>query len=124
MELRTDITYKKDVIYMSLSMFFSFVFILFTNPNTISIVLLLLLPILVFISFYFISKLLLKLFSNFSQMKIKSLSIIIGFGPALVVVLGSLGSIGFQDVMLALLLVAGLSWYLKRFQLNGDMHRL
>lgn len=105
---------------MSLSMVLTVIFILFTNPATMSVFWLLWLPVLVFVSFYFMTKLGFKLFSNFRETKIKTLSAVLGAGPALLVILGSLGSIGLQDAVLALLLVGGLSWYLKRFQTGTD----
>jgi hypothetical protein len=120
MELRTDITYKKDILGLSLSVIVSVFFMLFTDPNTMSVFLLLWLPVLVFISSYFLAKLSLKLFTKYSAVKIKSTGAVLAAGPALIVVLGSLGSIGFQDIVLAFLLVGGFSWYLKRFQPNSN----
>jgi hypothetical protein len=124
MELRTDISYKKDILYLSLGIILSVFFMLFTNPNTMSVFLLLWLPVLVFISSYFIFKIGFKLFSSFTELKIKSLAAVLATGPALVIVLGSLGSIGIQDIVLAFLLVGGLSWYLRRFQSTDNTTRL
>jgi hypothetical protein len=124
MELRTDISYKKDILYLSLGIILSVFFMLFTNPNTMSVFLVLWLPVLVFISSYFIFKIGFKLFSSFTELKIKSLAAVLATGPALVIVLGSLGSIGIQDIVLAFLLVGGLSWYLRRFQSNDKTNRL
>ena len=120
MELRTDITYKRDMILLSLSMLMSLFFMLFTNPRTMSAFWLLVLPVLVFINSYFIIKLALKLFSRFNEAKIKTTSAILASGPGLIVVLGSLGTIGIQDIALAFLFVGGLSWYLKRFQVKNS----
>ena len=119
MELRTDITYKRDMILLSLSMLISLIFMLFTNPRTMSALWLLVLPILTFINSFYIAKLVLKFFTGYNEVKIKTVSAVLAAGPALVIVLGSLGSIGLQDIVLAFLFVSGLSWYLRRYQTNS-----
>ena len=119
MELRTDITYKRDILLMSICFVLSVLFMLFTNPQTMSVFLLLFLPVMVFLSTYFTVKLAFKLFSNFTEVRIKLIALVLGVGPTLIMILGSLGSIGPQDIILAILLVSGFSWYLRRFQADN-----
>lgn len=79
-------------------------------------VVLLLLPILVFVGTLSMSRLLLGLLTTWAEQRVKTMSIVIAIGPALIVVLGSLGQLQFQDVVLAALLICGFAWYIKRVQ--------
>ncbi len=91
-------------------------FILLTNPQNLSASMLLILPIIVAITSYSISKFLLLVFVQLDSIKIKTISLVFALGPTLVVLLGSLGQLGFQDLLLAFLLVSGMGWYIKRIQ--------
>lgn len=91
-------------------------FIVFTNPNSLPAVFLLVLPALIFATTYWISEFMVDLFVEQPSKNSRLLSGVIAVAPMLVVVLGSVGQLGLQDITLALLLAGGLSWYLKRLQ--------
>jgi len=93
-----------------------FLFLLITNPRSLSAPMLLLLPVLVAVTLYTICKLLLEVFSSMSGLKIRTVSLVLSAGPTLLMLLGSLGQLGVQDFMLAFSLIAGLSWYIMRVQ--------
>ncbi len=91
-------------------------FILFTSPASLPVPMLLLFPVLVFVTSLAWARLILGTFTRYSQLKIKSLSVVISIAPTLLIVLGSLGQLGAQDATLAVLLIGGFGWYLKRVQ--------
>lgn len=108
--------YKKQLILSTAGILSIVFFILFTHPASLSAPLLLLLPILVAITTFITSRLFIEIFTDLPQSKIKTLSGVIAVGPTLMVMLGSLGQLGIQDVLLAVMLVGGFSWYVRRVQ--------
>ncbi len=106
--------YKKDILFGMLGLFLILTFIFLTNPQKLPAIFFLLLPTLIaFTSFQFI-KLTFEVFTFMSQQKIKVLSGVIATAPTLIFILGSVGQLGYQDMVLALLLASGLGWYVKR----------
>jgi hypothetical protein len=92
------------------------VFITTTNPSSLYVPLLLLLPLIVAITFYSLCSLLLRVFTHLQETKIKTISLISSLAPTLLILLGSLNQLSSQDFLLAILLVVGLCWYIKRVQ--------
>ncbi len=90
------------------------IFVLSTNPRDLSAALLLVLPLLVYLTVYSASRLTANYFFSTSKIRVHSVSAIIAAGPTLMVILGSLGQLGVQDILLACMLCAGLGWYLRR----------
>lgn len=108
--------YRKDLIAGAVGIGLILLFIFTTNPATLPVPLLLLLPIMVLVTGLIIIRLVLRVFTHLSEPKIKGLGIVLAVGPTLLVILGSLGQLSIQDIALALMLVAGFAWYLKRVQ--------
>ena len=117
METSNSQFYKKDLLLSGCGLIFLSLFIFLTNPSTLPAVLLLLLPICVAGTSFTVCKLLLEVFTSYTQDRIKLLGGIIAIAPTLMVVLGSVGQLQFQDIVLAVFLIAGISWYAKRQRL-------
>lgn len=116
MEASKTSSYKRSAIFTLIAFIATSLFVLLTNPNRLPAFLLLVLPLLTFITSYSLMKLFMAVFTDLTIIRIKTLAGVVSFAPALVVILGSLGQLGLQDLMLALVLVTGLSWYLRRLQ--------
>ncbi len=106
--------YKRDAGLAGLGASAVLLFIICTDPSKLSAMFLLVFPLLVAITSFIVTRLVLTIFLSVSQTALRVISSVVGVGVLLVVLLGSLGQLGFQDMLLAFLLVAGLVFYLKR----------
>ncbi|MDQ3065334.1 MAG: hypothetical protein M3Q36_03645 [bacterium] len=106
--------YKKDIVTCAAGFLFINLFLFFTNPQSLPAVMFLAVPLLVAITSYLFIKIVLEMFSTLSKDSIRLLSGVSASAPTLLMVLGSLGQLGIQDVLLALLLSSGLGFYIKR----------
>jgi hypothetical protein len=111
-----DKEFKRTVIACMCGFVAILVFITTTNPSSLYVPLLLLLPLIVAITFYSLCSLLLRVFTHLQETKIKTISLISSLAPTLLILLGSLNQLSSQDFLLAILLVVGLCWYIKRVQ--------
>lgn len=111
---------KKDAIAVAMGFMFISIFILGTNPTSLSLVLLLVLPILVAVTSYILTGLILRFFFGIDGEVSRIMRGLVATGFLLAVLLGSLGQFGFQDALLAVLLIGGLVFYLKRLQSARD----
>lgn len=109
-------TYKRQLLFSTAGLLSIAFFILLTDPSSLTAHALLLLPILVAVTVFAITHLLIQIFTKLPSNKTKTLSGVVAVGPTLVVMLGSLGQLGAQDMLLAVLLVGGFSWYVRRIQ--------
>lgn len=109
-------SFKRDTILTLLGLAGIIIFIVATSPAKLSVVLLLALPVLVASTVYVATRLFLGLFTSLGKASLKVYSSVVSVGLMLVMMLGSLGQLGSQDILLALLLVGGLVFYLKRTQ--------
>lgn len=108
--------YKKDLGLAAAGILSILLFITLTNPAKLSAVFLLVFPVMVAGTCAIIIKMTLTFFTSWKKEAIKIVSSVTSVGLLLIVLLGSLGQLGFQDMLLAFLLVAGLVFYLKRTQ--------
>lgn len=105
---------KKDGLIASLGIMFIALFIFMTNPRSLSAAWLLFMPILIAITVFAVTRLLLRLTSTKTEQLMTTTSGIVAAGSLVVVLLGSLKQLGLQDGLLALVLVAGLIFYFRR----------
>lgn len=106
---------KKDGLIGLSGMLLIGLFIFSTDPKSLSAVFLLVLPVLIAVTVFVITRLLLRLCSSMTGGLMNIISMVVATGSLLVVLLGSLGQLGSQDSLLALLLVAGLAFYFRRW---------
>jgi hypothetical protein len=116
MEISNNSFSKKDIALSIVGFMSIILFLISTNPRTLSAFFLLVFPILVAATSFVVVRFILNLFTSLSAELIKMVSSVIAVGILLVVLLGSLGQLGFQDLLLAFLLVSGLVFYLKHLQ--------
>lgn len=93
---------------------FSF-FLFVTNPQSLPVVLLLVIPLLLGLTSLFAVRSLGAVFTRVSIDRLKRFSVLVAGGVLLIALLGSLGQLDFQDVLLSSLLVGGLGFYTNRF---------
>lgn len=105
---------KHDGILAGMGMITIALFIFLTNPRSLSVALLLFLPVMIAVTVFALSRLLLRLMSSMTERLLNLISGIVSAGSLLVVLLSSLKQFGLQDGLLALLLVAGLVFYFRR----------
>src|SRR5687767_13827690 len=106
---------KQSAVNASFSIAVMVLFIFITDPQTLPAPMLLVLPILVLVSAYSLIRLMAGVVAMEGTPKQpKSLSFVLALAPTLLMVFGSLGQLGIQDIGLTLVLIAGLGWYIKR----------
>lgn len=91
-------------------------FLFFTSPANLPVFFLLIIPVLFAVFCVGVSRIIGLVFFEYSGAAIRRISIVIGAGALLLSLLGSLGQLGFQDVLLASALITGVVFYLRRFQ--------
>src|SRR5687767_10085321 len=116
MEISTNTSNKKDLALSAVGFVSIMLFLISTNPRSLSAIFLLVFPALVAATSFAITRLFLHLFTSLTSELIKIIASVISVGVLLVVLLGSLGQLGFQDFLLAFLLVGGLVFYLKHLR--------
>lgn len=113
-------TLKNNILALSSCLLVMLALFFLTNPSQLPAAMLLIAPILIGILTYYLSKLMLSIFSDFSSSLIRSTSLIGASFPTLLVLLGSSGQLGLTDVILASTLTLGLAWYMKRQSLAAN----
>jgi hypothetical protein len=110
------VNYRKELVVSAIGIVLITIFIFSTDPTTLPAYLLLVLPVLLFVTCNVAFRLFMQVFTGLDQARIKTVSVVLALGPTLLATLGSLGQMGIQDIGLAILLVSGFAWYLKRVQ--------
>lgn len=116
MEIANSTIQRRDIGLGLLGFAAILLFIIGTDPRSLSIFMLLIFPVAVAVTSFSIAKIGLKLLTSLSDDFIKVSSTVVAAGSLLVVLLSSLGQLGFQDILLAGILMFGLIFYLKRLQ--------
>lgn len=111
--------FKTNFSILSAGIMLIMLFIISTNPSNSSVALLLVFPVIVAVTAFVATKLCLQVFTSMNDAVIRTICVVVASGILLLLFLGSLGQLGAQDVLLAVLLIAGLVFYLKRVHLAG-----
>ncbi len=105
---------KKDIKLSVSIMLCIFFYVFFTNPNSLPLILMLGLPVLISVAGLVLTRLVLNVFFEMPTTLISVLSRSVAIGILLIMMLGALKQLRVQDILLALLLVLGLSFYFAR----------
>jgi len=111
--------FKIDISILAAGITLIMLFIISTNPSNLSITFLLAFPVLVAVTGFVAAKLFLQAFTSMNDAMIRTICVVVASGILLLLFLGSLGQLGVQDVLLAILLISGLVFYLKRVHLTS-----
>ncbi len=111
--------YHQKKLYIALSaLLLLCLFIVSTNPQSLSAGLLVLPPVLLFVSLFAMCHAALEAFTELPRLKQRLVSVVAASAPVSMLVLGSLGQLTGKDTLLSLLFVGGLAAYFSRAALN------
>lgn len=109
--------YMKKSVHLSIGTVLGCMLFLFsTNPERLPLPMLLIMPLLMTGFAVGILRMALIAFTDWGVDRIRQLSLVGGTGVLVIALLNSLSQLGIQDIVLCLALIAGLAFYLRRFQ--------
>lgn len=113
--------YKQDFMRLAAGLILLFLLVLTTNPQSASMFLLLLVPVIIFTVSFSAARPCLLFFMNLNMNKARELAVCLASAPTLLFLLGTIGHLSTQDVLLVLCFAFGLAWYFRRIKIGKEI---